>query len=398
MNTHKKLWTKNSKIVLDKKVEAYTIGNDYLLDMELIPFDIQGSIAHIKMLKEIGILNEDELRTLLIGLQEILFLWKNGHFVLNNEDEDCHSAIEFYLTEKYGDIGKKIHTGRSRNDQILVTLRLYSKAKLDKILLATHQVIQTLSKQRKKYALTKMPGYTHMQRAMPSTVGMWLESYAESLMDDIELIKSSYKIIDQNPLGSAAGFGEEILGLDREMTSTELGFTKVQKNPMYCALSRGKFENMILQAISQVVFDLGKIANDLLLFTTKEFGFFDLPEAFKTGSSMMPQKKNFDVLELLRANVSVFYAQQFQIQELIKNLPSGYNRDFQLTKEPFMKGLKLTKDSLEVVDLILNNLIVNKESLEKACTEELYATDKVLKRVKKGESFREAYIKIGDKI
>ena len=394
----KKLWSKDSKIVLNKMVETYTIGNDYILNMELIPFDVQGSVAHAKMLKKIGILNEDELQALLKGLGDILSLWKDGSFVLSKEDEDCHSAIEFYLTEKFGDVGKKIHTGRSRNDQILVTLRLYSKSKLDEILEAAYQIVETLNKQSKKYALTKMPGYTHMQRAMPSTVGMWLGSYAESLGDDMQLIKAVYKIIDQNPLGSAAGFGENVLGLDRELTTKELGFAKVQENPMYCALSRGKFENMILQSLCQVVFDLGKLASDLLLFTTKEFGFFDLPDEFKTGSSIMPQKKNFDVLELTRANVSVFYAQQYQVQEIIKNLASGYNRDFQFTTEPYMKGLKVAQDMLMISDLILKNLVVNEEQLASACSKELYATEEVYKRVKKGENFRDAYREVGNKI
>lgn len=394
----KKLWSKGSKITLNKMVESYTIGNDYILDMELIPFDIQGSMAHAKMLKSIGVLTAREEKTLLVGLKEILEIWNRDDFVLKKEYEDCHSAIEFYLTEKYGNVGKKIHTGRSRNDQILLTIRLYSKFQLGEIMETISQIIQTLKKHGKKFQEIKMPGYTHMQRAMPSTVGMWLGSYKESLEDDLELIKTVYKIIDQNPLGSVAGFGENILGIDRELTGKEMGFAKVQKNPMYCALSRGKFENMILQALSHVVFDLGKLASDLLLFTTKEFGFFDLPNEFKTGSSIMPQKKNFDVLELIRANVSVFYAQQYQIQEIIKNLPAGYNRDFQLTKEPFIKGLKIAKDMVAISDLVLNHLIVHEKQLVSACSRELYATEEVYKSVKNGENFRDAYRKIGSKI
>lgn len=391
----RKIWSKDPKTVVNKMVESYTIGNDIILDMELIPFDIQGSMVHAKMLKSIGILSEPELEKLLQGLNQILGDWKKGKFVLSEEDEDGHSAIEFYLTERYGEVGKKIHTGRSRNDQILVTLRLYSKFKLGEVIKEVGQLLKTLKKQSKKFEAVKMPGYTHMQRAMPSAVGMWLGSYAESLEDDVTLIEAVLKIIDQNPLGSAASFGETVLGIDREFTAREMGFAKVQKNPMYCAMSRGKFENMILQALSQVVFDLGKMASDLLLFTTKEFGFFDLPEEFKTGSSIMPQKKNFDVLELIRANVSVFYAQQHQIQEIIKNLPSGYNRDFQLTKEPFMKGLKLVQDMIRMFNLILSHLIVNKDGLEAACSKELYATEEVYKRVKKGESFRDAYREVG---
>ncbi len=390
----KKLWSKNSKTVLNKAVEAYTIGNDYILDQELIPFDIQGSMAHAKMLKSIGILSEPELKKLLTGLTQLLKEWKKGEFKIDPELEDGHSAIEFYLTEKYGKVGKKIHTGRSRNDQILVTLRLYARHSLGELVKSVEKILQTFKKKVRQFGAITMPGYTHMQRAMPSSVGMWLGSYAESLEDDLELIGAVQKIIDQNPLGSAAGFGETVLGIDREFTTREMGFAKVQKNPMYCALSRGKFENMILQALSHVVFDLAKMANDLLLFTTKEFGFFDLPEEFKTGSSIMPQKKNFDVLELIRGNISVFYAQQFQIQEVIKNLPSGYNRDFQLTKEPFMKGLKVAQNMFEIFDLVVHHLIVNKGQLSAACSKELYATEAVYKRVKKGEAFRDAYRKI----
>ena len=242
-----------------------------------------------------------------------------------------------------------------------------------------------------------MPGYTHMQKAMPSSVGMWLGSYHDSLKDDLILIEAVMKVIDQNPLGSAAGYGENTLGLDRKLTTKELDFKRVQENPMYCALSRGKFENLALQAVSNAMFDLGKIASDLLLFTTKEFNFFTLPDSFKTGSSIMPQKKNYDVLELIRGNVAIFNGYQSQIEGVIKNLPAGYNRDFQLTKEPYLKGIKLSLDTLAVMALVVKNIKAKKKNLENACTPELYATDEALKLVKAGKSFREAYQEVKEK-
>lgn len=392
-----KIWQKTGSQKLNTAVETFTIGVDYLLDTELVPYDVQGSIAHAEMLQKIGILSKKELQQAVKGLQTIEKQWKEGRFKIHKDQEDCHSAIEAFLTEHCGDVGKKIHTGRSRNDQILVTLRLYTKEQLLKITAQTQGLIKTLQKRAMLHKKTLMPGYTHMQRAMPSTVHMWLESFAESLKDDLELLKTASKIIDQNPLGSAAGFGESILGLDRAFTTKKLGFAKTQNNPMYCALSRGKFENIVLQALSQIVFTIGKIASDLLLFTTKEFDFFSLPDAFRTGSSIMPQKKNYDVLELLRGNVGLFNGYQYQVQSIIQNLPSGYNRDFQLTKEPYMKALKLAQDMIEIGTLIVESLRVHTEKLAAACSPELYATDDVYKLVKKGVHFREAYREVGKK-
>lgn len=392
-----KIWQKTGSQKLNTAVETFTIGVDYLLDTELVPYDVQGSIAHAEMLHKIGILSKKELQQAIKGLQKIEKQWKEGKFKIHKNQEDCHSTIETFLTEHCGDVGKKIHTGRSRNDQILVTLRLYTKAQLLKITAQTQGLVRTLHAKAALHKKTLMPGYTHMQRAMPSTVHMWLENFAESLSDDLELLKTVSKIINQNPLGSAAGFGESILRLDRAFTTKKLGFTKTQNNPMYCALSRGKFENIVLQALSQIVFTIGKMASDLLLFTTKEFDFFSLPDAFRTGSSIMPQKKNYDVLELMRGNVALFNGYQYQIQGIIQNLPSGYNRDFQLTKEPYMKALKLTQDMIGIGALIVENLRVHTKKLTTACSPELYATDDVYKLVKKGVHFREAYREVGGK-
>lgn len=393
----KKIWDKKGGMKTNQVVEDYTVGVDYLLDLELLPYDVKGTMAHVKMLYKIKILNKKELETLLIGLNEILTLWKKGEFKIDKSQEDGHTAIEAYLTENYGEVGKKVHTGRSRNDQALVMLRLFSKEKLLEIKIEILKLIKALAEQIKKQGKIKMPGYTHTQRAMPSSVGMWLGSYCDSLKDDLILIEAIMIIIDQNPLGSAAGYGENILGLDRKFTTKELNFKKVQENPMYCAMSRGKFENIILQVISSVMFDLGKISNDFILFTTKEFNFFTLPDSFKTGSSIMPQKKNYDVLELIRGNTAIYNGYQHQIENVIKNLFSGYNRDFQLTKEPYIKGMKLALETIQVATLVIKNLEAKKTNLENACTSELYATDEALKLVKQGKSFREAYQEVKEK-
>jgi len=397
MKKNKKIWDRKGGITINKVVEDYTVGVDYILDLELLPYDIQGSLAQAKMLHKIKIISDKELSALTTGLNKILELWKDGKFKIYKSQEDSSTAIEAYLTENYGDVGKKIHTGRSRNDQILVTTRLFSKEKLLEIKQQIQNLVKELDIQIKTHGKTKMPGYTHMQRAMPSSVGMWLGSYRDSLKDDLILLDAVLKVIDQNPLGSAAGYGENVLGLDRKFTTKELNFKRVQGNSMYCGFSRGKFENMILQSLSNVMFDIGKVASDLLLFTTKEFNFFSLPDSFKTGSSLMPQKKNYDVLEFIRGNMGVFNGYQNQIENIIKNLPAGYNRDFQLTKEPYIKGMKLSIDTVIVMTLVIKNLEIKKENLENALTPELYATDEALKLVKGGKSFREAYQEVKEK-
>lgn len=397
----KKLWDKKGGKEMNSKtkqaVENYTVGVDYLLDLELLPYDIRGTMAHAKMLHKIKILTAKELSVLLNGLNKILSLWKMGKFKIDKSQEDSSTAIEIYLTEHYGEVGKKVHTGRSRNDQVLVTTRLFSKEKLGQIKNGTENLIKSLEQQIKKQGKIKMPGYTHMQRAMPSSVGLWLGAFHDALKDDLILLDAVSKVIDQNPLGSAAGYGENTLGLDREFTTKELGFKTTQDNPMYCAMSRGKFENIILQAVGNVIFDIGKISSDLLLFTTKEFNFFTLPDSFKTGSSIMPQKKNYDVLELIRGNIGIFNGYQHQIENVVKNLPAGYNRDFQLTKEPYIKGIKLATNTIEVMILVIKNLESKKINLENACSPELYATDEALRLVKQGKSFREAYREVKEK-
>jgi argininosuccinate lyase len=382
---------------LKKEIEKFTVGNDYLLDKKMVNFDCLASIAHAKMLENINLISNKELQELINGLKEIIELDSKGEFVINQEDEDCHTAIEKYLINKYGDVGKKIHTGRSRNDQVLVALRLYEKNELNEIKKLIEKFIYSIDLSIKKYGLTKIPGYTHMQKAMPTNIKTWFGSYKESMSDNLKMIDFIIDLINQNPLGSAAGFGVPIFKIDKEITTKELNFSKVMENPMYCQLSRGKFESQILNAISMVMFDLNKLATDLMLFSMQEFSYVELPVEFCTGSSIMPQKKNPDVIELIRAKYHVVLGEEFKVKSMIGNLISGYNRDMQLTKEPLMNSLDILKDSLSIMALIITELKINKENCEKAMAKELYATEEAYKLVKKGIPFRDAYKEIGKK-
>jgi len=390
-----KLWKKDYE--LDKEIELFTVGNDYILDNKLIPFDCIASIAHAKMLRKVGVLSAVEEKNLIGGLNEIMNLQKNGKFVLKIEDEDCHTAIENFLTQKYGDIGKKIHTARSRNDQVLTALRLYEKDGFNKIRELLNNCQIALKATIKKYGKIPIPGYTHMRKAMPSSIGMWLGSYLESLEDNLLLLNSIHRLIDQSPLGSAAGFGVPVFKVDREFTAKELKFSRVMKNPMYAQLSRGKFEASIIGLMSSVMCDLNKLSTDLMLFSMSEFGYISLPKEFCTGSSIMPQKKNPDVLELIRAKYYVVLGEEFKVKSMIGNLPSGYNRDSQLTKEPLMNSIETTKSCLRMMALVLSGIKVNEENCKKAMTPELYATEEAYRLVKKGVPFRDAYRKIGEK-
>jgi argininosuccinate lyase len=388
----KKLWQTDA--ALDPDVEKYTVGDDYLMDQKLLPYDIQASLAHAKGLRKIGIINAKELKQLEKGLKEILSLWKKGKFVIQRNQEDSHTAIEQYLTKKYGKVGKKIHTGRSRNDQAMVMIRLFMKDELGNIKKLIDSLIKTLQKQSEKYRSVPMPGYTHTQKAMPTTVGVWLDSFTASLKDIKPFLAALQKLIDQSPLGSASGFGIANLKSDRKLTAKLLKFQKVQTNPMYCGLARGHFENIFLQTLTPIMITCGRFANDLLLFTTQEFNFFALPKNMTTGSSIMPQKRNYDVLEIMRANITIFTSYQIQIQDIIKCLISGYHRDLIITKKPLIEGIELFKDTLQIAIKIAERLIVKKDNLSQAMTDDLYATEKVYDLVNKGVPFREAYGKI----
>ena len=389
-----KLWEKGYK--LNKQIENFTVGEDYILDQKLTKYDCIASIAHAKMLGKIGILKKEEVKKLVGELGDIISQDKKGKFRILKEQEDCHTAIENRLTSKLGKLGKKIHAGRSRNDQVLTALRLYCKAELNDCKDLAGNLIKSVAKFAKKYGKIKLPGYTHTRKAMPSSIAMWAVSFIDSMQDDLKLVDAAFELVDQSPLGAGAGYGIP-LNLDRSYTAKLLGFKKVQKNPIYTQNSRGKFESTILHALSQIMLDLNKISTDLIIFSMPEFGYFELPKEFCTGSSIMPQKKNPDVLEILRAKYHVIVSYEFQVKNIISNLLSGYNRDLQLTKGPLIQGFAIAKDSLAIMSLIFSKLRANKENCKKALTKEVYAAEEAFKLVKKGISFRDAYKTVSKK-
>ncbi|UCC91556.1 MAG: argininosuccinate lyase [Candidatus Aenigmatarchaeota archaeon] len=383
-----KLWQKGYE--LDRHVEEFTVGKDYLLDQKLVKYDCIGSIAHAKMLAKIKIISQSECKKLVGALNQLIELDAKCKFKIEQQDEDVHTAIENFLIKKLGKTGKKIHTARSRNDQVLVDIRLYSKEKMIELEEALLELCGSLFKFSSENKNIPIPGYTHMRKAMASSVGLWACSFIESLLDDLKLIKMAFEINDQSPLGSVASYGTS-LPINREYVSKLLGFEKVQNNVLYVGNSRGKIEAMILSSLSQTMSTLNKIATDLLLFTAEEFGFFELPEKFLTGSSIMPNKSNPDVLEILRAKSNAVHPSLFQILSVIQNIPSGYNRDFQLTKKPLIEGMETTLSCLKITNKLIKNLKVNKEKCSKSLTPEIFAADKAIKLVEKGIPFREAY-------
>ncbi|MBN2423104.1 argininosuccinate lyase [Candidatus Woesearchaeota archaeon] len=389
-----KLWYKGKDVL--KEVEDY-LASDISFDQALVRYECIASIAHAKMLDKIGILNKNELDRLVKCLNEIIELDKKGRFILTKSDEDVHTKVENYLTEKLGDTGKKIHTYRSRNDQVLVDTRLYNKDKLNELMDEVVCLCKSLLDLSKKHEFTAMPGYTHRQKAMLSSIGLWSSAFIESLLDDLRLVKTSYKLNDQCPLGSAASYGVP-KNIDREYTAKLLGFEKVQNNSLYCQNSRGKIEAAILSALSQVMITLGRISADLILFSTQEFGYFKLGDEVSTGSSIMPQKRNPDVPELIKGNVNVVLGYETIVKNAIKDLPSGYNKETQVVKEHTMKALDLTIDSVKMMNLCISTLKVNEEICKKACTPELFAADYAYSLVEKGIPFREAYKKAAKEI
>ena len=385
----KKLWSKGES-KLDPFIEAFETKGDLLMDQKLVKYDCLASIAHAKMLCKINILSKSELAKLEKGLLEILSLNSQGKFLLKIGDEDMHTKIENFLTEKYGEAGQKIHTGRSRNDQILTAIRLYSKEIMEKIKQELIRLIKSFENFSKKYGLIKMPGYTHMQKAMPSSIGLWAGSFMDSFKDDCVLLNTAMELNDQSPLGSAAGYGTP-LKLDREYTAKLLGFAKVQNNSLYCQNSKGKIEAVILAALTQILLTINKFASDIMLFTTTEFNFFQVSDKVTTGSSMMPQKKNVDAAELLRSKVHLVLGNYTALVSLSSNLPSGYNRDLQDMKKPLLESLEIALDSIKAVGILLNNLTPKREVMESALTEEIFAAQKAYKLVQKGMPFRKAY-------
>ena len=391
-NIMKKLWEKN--YALDSMMEHFTVRNDYVYDEELVLSDIIGSAAHAKGLERIGILTAEELENLLKGLREIASLRLSSSFPITLKDEDCHTAIEGYLTEHYGECGKKIHTGRSRNDQVQTALRIYMREAILRLALHSISFSSSLIALAEKNEDVPMPGRTHMQIAMPSSVALWALSYAEEILEECSMLFSLYKVLDQSPLGSAASYGVT-LPLDRLYTASLMGFSKVQNNVLYANNSRGKFEAFFLDHAEYIALTISKLSQDLMLFTLPEFGYFSLPRELCTGSSIMPQKKNPDGLELARSRASLIGSCSMRVKSIIRALPSGYNRDFQDTKEPLIEGFRTTEELVMIMDEMVRNLEVHPDALIKACVPELYATDRVMEKVLSGGNFRDSYKDVG---
>ncbi|MBN2010436.1 argininosuccinate lyase [candidate division KSB1 bacterium] len=386
-----KLWDKGFET--SQQVIDYTVGNDHILDRKLVKYDCLASIAHARMLASIDLLTNDEVNQLDTELRVIMAMDERGEFIIAREQEDCHTAIENHLTERLGDVGKKIHTARSRNDQVLTAMRLYCKAELGNIDELARLLIDTLESFKAKYKKVPLPGYTHTRKAMPSSVALWSGAFIDSMQDNLSGLASVRDLIDQSPLGTGAGYGIP-LPLNRKMTAKELGFARVQENPIYSQISRGKFEAAILHQLSQIMFDLNRMATDLIMFSMPEFGFFKLPKEFCTGSSIMPQKHNPDVFELMRGKYHQLVSYEFQLKNAMANLISGYHRDVQLTKEPVMNGFDITITSLEMCDLVMQKLDVDTKRCQEAMTSELYATQRAYELVQQGMPFRDAYRQI----
>lgn len=378
-----------SESSVDSDIMAFLAGEDVLLDRTLFPYDIRATAAHVRGLSRIGILSADESDTLCAVLRELLAEYAGGHFKLDDRFEDGHSAIEAYLTEKAGDLGARVHTGRSRNDQVAVATRLYLLEQLRTIAVQCHAIGAACLEKVGAHSSLPMPGYTHLQRAVPSSVGLWLAGFGEAFADNVEFCVSVSRILDSSPLGTAAGYGVN-LPLDREGVARELGFSRLQLNPMAVQNSRGKFELMGLQAAMHAMQDLRRLAWDLSLFASSEFNFVSLPAKYITGSSIMPNKSNPDVIELLRARTATVEGAIAEIQSTL-SLPSGYHRDLQLTKGPAIRGLHASSQALAIVPPLIHGLQFEEENMRAAITPELFATDLATEQAASGVPFRQAY-------
>jgi argininosuccinate lyase len=391
-----KLWQKGYH--LNEQVERFEAAQNSILDARLVRHDVWGTLAHAAMLLHIGILTQEEYKALQEALCNVLELDAVHEFVVKPSDEDVHTSIENYLVAVAGAAGKKIHMARSRNDQVLVALRLYGKEQMHKVGAKLGNLCTALLDFAQAHEDVPMPGYTHMQRAMLSSVGLWAASFAEALLDDEQLLAAAYAVNDQSPLGSAAGYGVP-LNIDRQYSTQLLGFSRVQNNVIYAQNSRGKMEAAIVQVLAQVMLDLSKMAQDILLFSTVEYGFFSVAQELCTGSSIMPQKRNLGVMELLRARTQTMLALQQQILGVVTGLPSGYNMDYQETKRPFIEALDLVQESLDICSLVVSKLTVNIERILAACTFELFAADRAYElAVAADMPFRDAYRIVGAEV
>lgn len=386
------LWNKGFEP--DKKIEEFTVGNDRELDLRLAKYDVEGSMAHIRMLETIGLLTREELDKLLEALQEIYVSAENGTFVIEDDVEDVHSQVETLLTRKLGNIGKKIHSGRSRNDQVLVDLKLFMRDELRAIADSVQQLFDRLQLLSEQHKDTLMPGYTHLQIAMPSSFGLWFGAYAEALIDDVQLLGAAYRIADQNPLGSAAGYGSSF-PLNRRMTTELLGFETMHYNVVAAQMSRGKTERAAAYAIAAIASTLGRFAMDVCLFMSQNFGFVSFPDEFTTGSSIMPHKKNPDVFEIMRGKCNRLQAVPNEISLLTTNLPIGYHRDLQLLKDIIFPATTEIRSCLEMCDFMLQHIRVNKNILDDRKYDYLFTVEDVNRLTLAGTPFREAYRQIG---
>lgn len=387
-----KLWEKNFEV--NKEIERFTVGRDRELDLYLAKYDIMGSMAHITMLESIGLLTTDELNRLLTELKSIYALAARGEFVIEEGIEDVHSQVELMLTRRLGDIGKKIHSGRSRNDQVLLDLKLFTRDRLKDIAHLTEQLFHTLQKQSETYKDVLMPGYTHLQIAMPSSFGLWLGAYAESLVDDMLFLQAAFRMCNRNPLGSAAGYGSSF-PLNRTMTTRLLGFESLNYNVVYAQMGRGKMERNVAFALASIAGTLAKLAYDACLFNSQNFGFVKLPNECTTGSSIMPHKKNPDVFELTRAKCNKIQALSQQVMMIANNLPSGYFRDLQIIKEVFLPAFDELKDCLQMTDYIMERIEVNRHILDDDKYTPIFSVEKVNQLAASGVPFRDAYKQVG---
>ena len=387
-----KLWQKD--IASLKEVENFTVGNDREMDMYLASFDVLGSLAHIEMLESVGLLTKEELTQLQQELKSIYKQIQNGEFILQDDVEDIHSQIELLLTEKLGDVGKKIHSARSRNDQVLVDVKLFLRSELEELVKTIQPFFELLQTQSEKYKADLLPGYTHLQLAMPSSFGLWFGAYAESLVDDVVTVKAAYDVVNKNPLGSAAGYGSSF-PINRKLTTELLGFADLNYNVVYAQMGRGKAERMVAQSLANVASTLAKLSMDACLFLNQNFDFIIFPAELTTGSSIMPHKKNPDVFELIRSQCNRIAALPNEITMMTTNLPSGYHRDLQLLKEHLFPAFKTLKDCIEMAGLMLSNIEVKQDILADEKYKYLFSVEEVNKLVNTGMPFRDAYKKVG---
>ncbi len=391
-----KLWQKDNSSV-NELIEKFTVGRDKEFDLLLAQFDVQGSIAHVKMLKEVGLLNEQDAESAVKGLEDILRDVLAGKFVIEEGIEDVHSQVEYLLTQRIGEAGKKIHSGRSRNDQVAVDLKLYLRAEVLAIKDEVKELFDLLISQSEKFRDKLLPGYTHLQVAMPSSFGLWFGAYAESLTDDMELLAAAYLVANKNPLGSGAGYGSSF-PLNRTLTTELLQFGSLNYNSVYAQMSRGKTEKIVAIGISSIAATLSKLAMDACLYINQNFGFISFPNELTTGSSIMPHKKNPDVFELIRGKCNRIQSTPNELTLLVNNLPSGYHRDMQLTKEILFPAIEELKACIQMTRLMLSNISIKDNILDDEKYKYLFSVEAVNELVNKGISFRDAYRQVGNDI